>query len=187
MPTNDAASRSWDQMVVVGRVARAHGNKGAVIVNLETDFPELRFQPGNVLYTCVGDSIRELIITTARFQRGRPVLALDGVETMNDAEALAGIELRIPEAELVDLPADSFYHHQLVGCVVRTEDGAVIGTVTGVEGVSGAYRLSVECADDSGAQVDVPLVDSICTRVNPEQGEITVDLPEGLLELNRRH
>ena len=47
----DGTSRvNWDEMAVVGRIARAHGIRGQVIVNLETDFPEERFQPGAELF-----------------------------------------------------------------------------------------------------------------------------------------
>ena len=55
-----------------------------------------------------------------RFQQGRPVIGLDGVETMNDAEALAGAELRVPVERLAPLPAGTFYRHDLVGCEVET-------------------------------------------------------------------
>ena len=40
----------WDEMALVGRIARAHGIRGQVIVNPETDFPEDRFQPGAELF-----------------------------------------------------------------------------------------------------------------------------------------
>src|SRR2546430_1945001 len=86
----------WDAMAVVGRIARTHGLKGQVIVNLETDFPEERFKPGATMFTTRG----ALTITTARFQNGRPVIGIEGVETINDAEELAGLELRVPVEEL---------------------------------------------------------------------------------------
>lgn len=189
MPTNDAESSSWDEMVVVGRVARAHGNRGAVIVNIETDFPERRFQVGNVLYASDGGRLRSLPIAAARFHQGRPVLTLGGIDTMDQAETLAGTELRVPEAELAPLPTDTFYRHELTGCVVQAVDGKVIGTVSDVLGASGAYRLSVRRpggADDRDDDIEVPLAEPICVQVDPEHRVIVVDPPDGLLELNRR-
>ena len=53
---------------------------------------------------------------------------------MNDAEALAGLELRVPVERLAALPAGTFYRHDLIGCEVETRDGATVGTVTDVEG-----------------------------------------------------
>src|SRR5258706_13596951 len=79
-------------MAVVGRIARAHGIRGQVIVNPETDFPERRFKPGAKVFAMrdgAGGGLASLIVTTARLQNGRPVIGLEGVETMNDAEGLA--------------------------------------------------------------------------------------------------
>jgi 16S rRNA processing protein RimM len=91
----------WDAMAVVGRIARAHGIRGQVILNSDTDFPDERFKPGATLFTrrdAPGKpgSVDALTLTTVRFQNGRPVIGIAGVETMNDAEALAGLELRVP-------------------------------------------------------------------------------------------
>src|SRR3954468_3688657 len=83
-------------MALVGWIARAHGIRGQVIVNPETDFPEERFQPGAELFVQRGGAVDTLTVTTARFHRGRPVIGIAGVETMNDAAALAGQGLRGP-------------------------------------------------------------------------------------------
>ena len=189
MRLNEAELPLWEAMIVVGRVARAHGNRGQVIANVETDFPDLRFRPGNALHVVDGGRLRRLEIAAARFHAGRPVLTLAGIGTMDEAEALAGRELRVPESELPGLPPGSFYHHALAGCTVRTVEGADVGTVTEVAGSAGAHRLLVRRADDpDGAtgEIDVPLAESICVEVDPERRVIVVDPPAGLLELNRR-
>src|SRR5687768_5501850 len=101
-------------LVLVGRVARAHGNKGQVIVNLDTDFPEDRFRVGEVVL--VGADAVPRRIEQVRFHQGRPVVALEGIDTMNDAEALAGAELKVPAGDAAELPAGTFYHYDLIGC-----------------------------------------------------------------------
>ena len=90
------------ELILIGRVARAHGNKGQVIVNPETDFPEERFAAGKAVF--VGDAGAPRTIVASRFHQGRPVISLEGVETMNDAEALAGAELRVAAADVMPLP-----------------------------------------------------------------------------------
>src|SRR5215470_734597 len=114
---------NWDDMALVGRIARAHGIRGQVIVNLDTDFPETRFQPGAELFVERGGAVSAVRLTTVRFQRDRPVVGIEGVTTMTEAEALAGRELRVPPEWLVPLPPGTFYHHDLVGCRVETGDG----------------------------------------------------------------
>ena len=168
-----------EEPLLVGRVARAHGNRGQVIVNLETDFPDERFRVGEVLL--VGPSGEARAITEVRFHQGRPVIALEGIGTMNDADALAGAELKVPAAAVAPLPGGIFYRHDLVGCAVRDAQGSLVGEVTSVEGDLERSRLVV--ASERG-EVLVPLVDSICIRVDPAARLIVVEPPEGLLELN---
>jgi len=171
-------------MAVVGRIARAHGIRGQVIVNLETDFPEERFKPGSQVFAKRGvsvDALEVLTVTTVRFQGGRPVLGIEGVGTMNDAEALAGLELRVPVEQLAPLPDGTFYHHDLVGCQVVTRHGDVVGTVERVEGNIAGSRLVVAGAR---GEILIPLATDICPTIDVGGKRIVIDPPAGLLDLN---
>src|SRR5262245_22296641 len=111
-------------MAVVGRIARAHGIKGQVILNVETDFPEERFRPGARLFVNREGGVETLTVTTLRFHRDRPVVGLLGVDDMNAAVRLAGSELRVPIEWLAPLPDGTFYRHDLIGCAVETGSGS---------------------------------------------------------------
>jgi 16S rRNA processing protein RimM len=168
-------------MALVGRIARAHGIRGQVIVNPETDFPDERFHPGAELFVERGGAVEKLVVTSARFHRERPVIGIAGVETMNDAAALAGQELRVPVDRLAALPSGTFYRHDLIGCRVETRGGTAVGLVRDVEGTLTASRLVV---DGDGGEVLIPLVDAICTEVDLAAKRIVIDPPEGLIEVN---
>lgn len=172
---------SWDEMVLVGRVARAHGRFGEVIVNAETDFPERRFAPGAVLYTRRDGRDERLTVGAMRLHQGRPLLAFDGVSTMDGAEALAGLELRVPEGELTPLPEGTYYEHALVGCEVVTITGRSLGGVRAVEGTASGARLVI---GSGRGEIQIPLAHEICVRIDVAGRRITVDPPEGLIELN---
>ena len=171
----------WDEMAVVGRIARAHGIRGQVIVNAETDFPELRFRPDAQLFAKRGDRVEAIRLTSVRFQQGRPIVGIDGVNDINAAITWAGTELRVPVSELTVLAAGMFYRHDLVGCRVVTADGATVGTVTGVEGTVGGSRLVVQTARGEAL---VPLAQEICTSIDLAARTIVIAPPDGLLELN---
>ena len=168
-------------MAVVGRIARAHGLRGQVIVNLETDFPEARFHPGAELFMERGGATSALRLTTVRFHRDRPIVGIEGVTTIDDAEALAGCELRVPADRLTPLPAGTFYRHDLVGCRVETRDGQAVGTVSGVEGTMAGSRLVI---DGARGEILIPLANDICTTIDVDGKRIVVEPPEGLLDLN---
>jgi 16S rRNA processing protein RimM len=173
----------WEDAILVGVVARTHGNRGEVIVNAETDFPEQRFREGAQLMTRRKDGTpATLEVATMRMHQGRPVILFTGVASMNDAELLAGQELRIAEVggEADLLGEGEYYHRDLIGCAVVTESGESIGEVTAVEGDRSATRLVVQ---SRRSEVLIPLADAICT-VDVKGKRITVRPPEGLLELN---
>lgn len=174
---------AWDEYVLVGRVARAHGNRGQVIVNPETDFVEDRFRVGAELLARRGGRVERVRVTAMRVHLGRPIIALDTVPTMNDAEAMAGVELRVPVADLEPLPEGMFYRHDLVGCRVETTGGAGVGEVAKVEGDLGTSRLVVQSAS---GEVLIPLARAICVVIDTAARRIVIDPPEGLLDLNRR-
>jgi 16S rRNA processing protein RimM len=171
----------WESMAAVGRIARAHGIRGQVIVNPETDFLERRFRPGSTFFAKRGESVEAIVVTTVRFQNGRPVIGLEGVATMNDAEELAGLELRVPVEDLAPLPDGTFYHHDLVGCQVVTDGGDAVGTVEGVEGSVAGSRLVVAGAK---GEILIPLVSDICRTIDIQGKKIVIEPPEGLLDLN---
>ena len=168
-------------MALVGHIARAHGLRGQVIVNLETDFPEERFQPGAELFVERAGRVEPVTITTVRFQRERPVIGLSGIATMSDAEALAGLELRVPVDRLAALPEGVFYRHDLIGCRVATKTGETVGVVSDVEGTMAGSRLVV---DGEEGEVLIPLAAEICTTIDPASKRIVIDPPEGLIDLN---
>ena len=171
----------WDDMVLVGRIARAHGNRGQVIVDPATDFPDERFKPGSVLLLRRDGAIERVEVESVRFHRGRPIIGLAGVGTMNAAEALAGMELRVSVDALQSLPAGSYYHHDLIGCSVETLGGEPVGRVKAVEGDGAGSRLVVERAD---GDVLIPMVEGICAAVDIAARRIVVSPPDGLLDVN---
>src|SRR5712691_2327812 len=96
---------NWDDMAVVGSIARPHGIRGQVVVNVETDFPDERFQAGNELFVDRRGDVQALTLTTVRFHAGRPIVGIAGVDSIDEAQRLAGLELRVPAERLVRLPA----------------------------------------------------------------------------------
>ena len=170
----------WDDLILVGVVARTHGNKGHVIVNPHTDFVEDRFRVGARFETKLADGTRTTTeVTAARVHQGRPVIGLAGVASISEAERYAGAELRMEATGQQVLPEGQYYHHQLIGCQVVTAAGGLVGRVVAVEGETGQSRLVV---DGPHRRHEIPLADELCD-VDVAARRITVRLPEGLLEL----
>ncbi|WP_099025398.1 ribosome maturation factor RimM [Mycolicibacterium palauense] len=170
--------------LVVGRVVKAHGIAGELVVEVRTDDPDARFVPGTVLRGRAprGGGDRDLVVDSVRTHGGRLLLRLAGVGDRDAADALRGMLFLVDSGQLppIDEP-DEFYDHQLEGLRVRLVDGADIGTVTEVVHTAGGELLSVK--RDSGSEVLVPFVSAIVPTVSLADGVVEIDPPEGLLDL----
>lgn len=151
----------------VGRVDRAHGLRGEVVVSLTTDRDE-RVGPGAKLW--VGPTVREVV--ASRPHQGRWIVAFADVEDRNAADALRGETLT---AEPLDTDDGTMWVHELVGAEVLLADGTVVGTVAEVHD-NPAHDLLVL---DGGTLV--PAVFVTDSSGLPER--VVIDPPEGLLDL----
>jgi 16S rRNA processing protein RimM len=170
--------------LTVGRVVKAHGIGGEVVVEIRTDDPAARFAPGNTLRTKIsrgdGDE-RSYVIDTVREHGGRLLVRLAGVDDRAAADALRGSLFVVDSDDLppIDEP-DTYYDHQLEGLRVRTTTGRDVGVVAEVLHTAAGELLAVR--RDSG-EVLVPFVGAIVTSVALDDRMIEIDPPEGLLDL----
>ena len=116
------------------------------------------------------------------------VVKLRGIDSAADAEPLVGMDISMPCKGLVDLPEGAYYIFELVGLRVQMRDGRVLGTVRRVVETGGTPVLAIEPQMDPVGErrpeeILVPAARSICALIDIESGRITVDPPEGFLEL----
>ena len=169
--------------LVVGRVVRAHGVTGEVVVEVRTDDPETRFAPGTTLRAkpSRGGPERDYVVESAREHSGRLLVRLDGVADRTGADSLRGTLFVVDSADLPPIEEpDEFYDHQLEGLKVVTTTGTPVGSVAEVLHTAAGELLSVRTED---GEVLVPFVSAIVTSVSLADQTIEIDPPEGLLEL----
>ncbi|GAS95199.1 16S rRNA-processing protein RimM [Mycolicibacterium canariasense] len=169
--------------LVVGRVVKAHGISGEVVVEVRTDDPDARFSPGARLRGAKRNAPqREFVIDSVREHGGRLLVRLTGVTDRNAADEIRGTLFVVSTDELPPIEdPDEFYDHQLEGLAVRTVDGTAVGTVAEVLRTPAGELLSVKTAE--GAEVLVPFVSAIVTAVSLEDRLVEIDPPDGLLNL----
>ena len=161
------------ERLVVGRIAKAHGIRGEVAIDVVSDEPA-RFAPGARVFA--GE--RTLIVETARAHHDRVLVRFEDVPDRSTAETLKGLELTVPISEARPLDDEwSFYPHQLTGLAVVNERGDVLGTMDRVE-ENPANDLWIVRTD--GGEVFVPAVRDIVVRVDLSTGTIVLRPPEGL-------
>jgi 16S rRNA processing protein RimM len=170
------SARPFRDLVTIGRVVRPQGRKGEVVVEPLSDQPE-RFRELRRAYVPgVGEGAAEVRVASWWPHKGRVVLKLLGVDSIDEAERLRGMDLRIPEEDLLPLPEGSYYHHQLRGLRVEDEAGAEVGTVADIL-TTGAGADVLVVRGPAGESL-VPLVSSFVRRVDLERGCLVIVLPE---------
>jgi 16S rRNA processing protein RimM len=171
--------------LVVGRVIKAHGIRGEVVVEVRTDDPESRFREGAPLRgKPPGDGAeRRYAVESARAHGSRLLVRFEGVDDRDAAESLRGVVFVVDSADLPPIEdPDEFYDYQLEGLLVRTVGGREVGTVADVLHTAAGELLAVQA--EAGTEVLVPFVSAIVTSVSLRDGTIEIDAPEGLLELD---
>ena len=152
-------------LLEVGRITKAHGLLGDVLVQLTTERTE-RLDRGSVLHTDRG----ALTVVRSSPHQDRWIVHFDGIDVREEADAWRGVVLR---AEAVDDDDDDLWVHELIGAAVALVDGTSVGTVTEVQANPASDLLVL----DTGALVPVVFI------TQHSEGSVTIDPPEGLFDL----
>jgi 16S rRNA processing protein RimM len=181
------------ERLTLARLLRPRGIRGEIAAEILTDFPE-RLTKLREVWLWDGKSaeprtakVAKCWLSTSR--GGQAIFHFAGVDSIEDAEKLRGLEVQVPLSERTKLAAGTYYISELVGCEVWDVASAVttatpekIGIVSGVQ-EAGTPVLEVETP---GGELLIPLAAEICTKIDVAARRIEVKMPEGLRELNRK-
>ena len=185
----DNPQQSRNDLLRVCRIGKAQGLKGEVTVQIFTDEPYERFEPGNVL--CTADGEREFVIENARTFKNRWILLFEESQNRNDAEALNGTELYVHAEDAQELAAENaWYIKDLVGLQARLcEENQlgltpkIIGKVVDVlDGAQSLLKIRLDHpVDEEHKTALVPFVEAIVLEVDVANGYLTINPPGGLI------
>jgi 16S rRNA processing protein RimM len=168
--------------IVIARIARTRGNRGEVLADLYTDFPD-RFNVLEDVWLEFPDGRRSRVAIEDTWEhKGRRVLKFSGIDNIGAAEAFVGCWVQIPAEQAVKLPEGTYFDHDLIGCSVQDTRGNKLGVVHEVLRIAGNSQFVVK---GSGREYLIPAVDSICTRISIAEKQILIDPPEGLMDLDK--
>jgi 16S rRNA processing protein RimM len=185
-PTPPLSDVTAPDLTIVGRVRRAHGIHGELVIEPLTDAPDAVFAAGRRVFagTVDGDPApdkRELLVEESRpFKGGGWIVAFVGIVDRNEAERWRERYLLAPVAELEPLAEDEVYLHDLPGLrVVLDGSGELVGEVTDVYELPHGVMLDVRRANGS---VLIPFRPEVVTQVDIGERRLVISPPDGLLE-----
>jgi 16S rRNA processing protein RimM len=169
-----------NDFVTVARVVRSQGRRGELIADLLTDFPE-RFAERRRLFAADSSGRRELQLEAHWLHKGRVVLKFRGVDSIEQAQALAGCELQIPREERAPLPQGAAYVSDLIGCEVL-DRGRALGVIAEVQFGAGEAPLLL-VRSEAGEHM-IPFAAEFVQGLDASGKRLDMSLPPGMLELD---
>lgn len=173
-----------DSLVAVGVIRRAHGVRGEASVELLTDSASRFDELDRVLLVDPARAaVVESVVVSARPHGERALVLLEGIASPEEVSRYRNWTIEIPESEARETDEGEYFIHELIGLAVVGREDEPIGVVVDVlEGVT-QQLLRVETSD--GLRFDVPFVEALCPAIDLEARRIIVELPAGLVDLNR--
>ena len=162
------------QFIVVGRVAAPWGTRGEIKVEVMTDFPD-RFSPQEEVHI----DGRPITIERSRWHRGRVILKLATIDSVEAAQGLGGRFLEVPQSQLRPLPEDEYYQFQLLGLQVWTSEGEFLGRIAHIlpTGSNDVYVVP-----STHGELLIPAIEDVVKSVDLDRGRIVIEVIEGLLQ-----
>lgn len=173
------------ELAIVGRIRKAHGIRGEVVVEPITDAPDAVFAPGRRVFagTADGDRARdgaELSVMDARPFKGGLLIRFEQIVDRNSAELWRDRYLLLPLSELAPLGENEVYIHDLVGMRVVLESGEELGVVSEVYELP--QGLALDVARGSGGSVVLSFSPDVVKQVRARDRVIEVEPPPGMLD-----
>lgn len=190
--------RSW---VVVAHLLRPQGRKGELLAELLTDFPQRFTERPNVFlappdFNGTEAEAQRVAVSSSWLpvgrNKGKIVLHFAGVDSISAGKAIAGLDVIVPLEDRIPLDEESVYISDLAGCTLY-DKGTIIGVVEHVQfamTADGSSRIEdaaplLEVNSGQGEHVLIPFARTMIRGIDIGQKRIDMDLPNGLLEVNR--
>ncbi len=163
--------------VTVALLGKVRGNRGEITALALSSRPE-RFRELREVYLFgTGERVE---VESTWFHDRTLIFKFRGVDTISAAERLSGAEVRVPLSDRIALEPDEYFQSDLIGCeIVDRRTGERLGRVSGWQDAGGSGLLEVD------GDWLIPFARAICPEIDPAARRITVELPEGLKDLNR--
>ena len=160
------------KMLAVGKICNTHGVRGNIKLIPWTDFPEVFDDLDYITVENIRYDIKDV-----KYQKSNIILKLQGIDTVEEAEKLRDLTAYCEETQLEELPEDTYYIADLIGCEVY-EGENLLGKVSDVFSAGGADLYEIK---GKGAPIYLPAIKENVLSVDIKNKIIKVKLPEGLI------
>lgn len=170
-----------NEWFTVGTIANTHGLKGELKIVSQTDFPEQRFSPGSRL-TMMDPELTQQIeveVAASRNSKNTYIVKFSAWSNINEVEKYKGWLLKVGKEQRIKLSEHEFYHNEIVGCTVVSDEGEELGFIQEILS-PGANDVWV-VQPDTGKAVYIPYIEDVVKQVDIPNKRVIVHILEGLI------
>ena len=168
--------------LAIGRILRPHGVHGELRAEILTDYPDhvqILARRSRTLY--IGKGHQPFTLTGVRLHQNAMLLTFKECTTRDEADALRGALVEIPMEDAVPLEEGEYYHFQLIGMRVETEEGNTLGDIVDVFTAPGANDVFV--VHGSRGEILIPAIEDVIINLDVETGRVVIRPLPGLLDV----
>ncbi len=167
------------EYLIVGQVINTHGVKGEIKATALTDDPQ-RFKQLKWVYIDKNGKLVKYNISGLKFFKQFVIIKFESIDSIEEAEKLKGLYMKVDRANAVKLPKDSFFITDILGLKVYDENNSLLGALTDViqTGSNDVYIVK----NQEGKELLIPALKSVVKEISLDEGKISVLLPKGLLD-----
>ena len=169
--------------IEIGKISAAFGIKGELKL-LHYSGEHERIEDIEELFLFIGENEKKYDVISMRITNKGPIIKLSGVDDRNSADLLVGAKVFVDSDNLMPLEEDSYYIRNIVGMKVVDKDENCIGIVSDYIDAPSNPLLQIN-AEDGGNDFLLPFVDSFVKTIDEKKGVISIEIPEGIREINK--
>ncbi|WP_373104776.1 ribosome maturation factor RimM [Gemella morbillorum] len=165
----------------VGKIVNTHSLKGEVKVISSTDFEEERFKKGSKLLITRGNQlIREVVVQSYRNHKNFLLVKFEGIDSVEEAEKLKNLQIKINSDEVGELEENEFYFHQIIGCEVFDENDKNLGEIIDIltPGANDVWVIKGE----NGREILIPYIEDVVKKIDITSKKVNIEVMEGLID-----
>ena len=164
----------------LGKIVRKHSFRGEVVIKLDTDEPEL-YADLNAVFVDLGKNFLPFFIEKSLLQKGNQLrVKFEDVSKEADAEAILKADVYLPLDLLPKLTGNKFYFHEVIGFTIEDVNFGKVGIISGINDSTAQPLFEVNNGD---TELLIPMIDAFIKKVDRKNKTITVETPEGLIEM----
>lgn len=164
----------------VGKIVKKYSFKGELLVKLDTDEPEI-YENMESVFVELRNNLVPFFIESSQLHKSELLrIKFEDVDTEMDADALLKCDLYLPLEFLPKLEDDKFYFHEIIGFTVEDVNFGKVGVVKSINDSTAQALFEI---DRDGIEILIPMNDAFIKKVDKKKKVITVDTPDGLIEL----